>query len=40
MTVVVITHDPAVAARGARTVRIRDGVLSEDTDRKAVSGAR
>ncbi|MEE1927532.1 ABC transporter ATP-binding protein [Streptomyces sp. TRM 70351] len=29
MTVLVITHDPAVAARGRRTVRIRDGVLTE-----------
>ncbi|MDX2784410.1 ABC transporter ATP-binding protein [Streptomyces caniscabiei] len=29
MTLVVITHDPAVAARGRRTVTIRDGVLSE-----------
>ncbi|MGH6653945.1 MAG: ABC transporter ATP-binding protein [Actinocrinis sp.] len=29
LTVVVITHDPAVAARGSRTVAIRDGVLTE-----------
>ncbi|MDR3079514.1 MAG: ATP-binding cassette domain-containing protein, partial [Streptomyces sp.] len=29
MTVLVITHDQAVAARGARTVAIRDGVLHE-----------
>ncbi|MGW1885507.1 ABC transporter ATP-binding protein [Streptomyces sp. NPDC001970] len=29
MTVVVITHDPQTAARGARTVTIRDGVLQE-----------
>ncbi|WP_437097070.1 ABC transporter ATP-binding protein [Streptomyces sp. enrichment culture] len=29
MTLVVITHDPVVAARAARTVTIRDGVLSE-----------
>jgi putative ABC transport system ATP-binding protein len=28
MTVLVITHDPAVAARAGRTVTIRDGVLS------------
>ncbi len=28
-TVVVITHDPQVAARGTRTVTIRDGVLRE-----------
>ncbi|MER5664737.1 ABC transporter ATP-binding protein [Streptomyces mirabilis] len=29
MTLMVITHDPLVAARGQRTVTIRDGVLSE-----------
>ncbi|MFZ3569574.1 ABC transporter ATP-binding protein [Streptomyces sp. BH097] len=29
MTVLVITHDPTVAARGARTVAIRDGILHE-----------
>ncbi|MGW0799190.1 ABC transporter ATP-binding protein [Streptomyces sp. NPDC002692] len=29
MTLVVITHDPGVAARGERTVAIRDGVLTE-----------
>ncbi|MGW0669148.1 ABC transporter ATP-binding protein [Streptomyces sp. NPDC002746] len=29
MTVLVITHDPEVAGRGARTVTIRDGVLCE-----------
>ncbi|MEU1370244.1 ABC transporter ATP-binding protein [Streptomyces sp. NPDC005803] len=29
MTLLVITHDPDVAARGQRTVTIRDGVLSE-----------
>jgi putative ABC transport system ATP-binding protein len=29
MTLVVITHDPGVAARGRRTVAIRDGVLTE-----------
>ncbi|MEU3460948.1 ABC transporter ATP-binding protein [Streptomyces sp. NPDC006733] len=29
MTIVVITHDPLVAARGARTLAIRDGVLTE-----------
>lgn len=33
MTVLVITHDPEVAARGGRTVRIRDGVLAEDLSR-------
>ncbi|WP_424211717.1 ABC transporter ATP-binding protein [Streptomyces sp. BI20] len=30
MTVLVITHDPEVAARGGRTVAIRDGVLREE----------
>ncbi|MEU2601214.1 ABC transporter ATP-binding protein [Streptomyces hirsutus] len=29
MTLLVITHDPDVAARGQRTVAIRDGALSE-----------
>jgi putative ABC transport system ATP-binding protein len=29
MTIVVITHDVLVAARGRRTISIRDGVLSE-----------
>ncbi|MFJ5829694.1 ABC transporter ATP-binding protein [Streptomyces sp. NPDC093089] len=29
VTVVLVTHDPAVAARGRRTVAVRDGVLSE-----------
>ncbi len=29
LTILVITHDPAVAARGSRTVAIRDGVLTE-----------
>ncbi|MFC8715910.1 ABC transporter ATP-binding protein [Kitasatospora sp. NPDC057198] len=29
MTVLVITHDPAVAARGSRVLAIRDGVLTE-----------
>jgi putative ABC transport system ATP-binding protein len=29
VTVVVITHDPAVACRGTRTLHIRDGVLTD-----------
>lgn len=29
MTILLITHDPEVAARGSRTVAIRDGVLRE-----------
>ncbi|MEU8627651.1 ABC transporter ATP-binding protein [Streptomyces sp. NPDC048669] len=32
MTVLVITHDPEVAGRGARTVTIRDGVLCEQEE--------
>lgn len=28
LTILVITHDPHVAARGERTITIRDGVLS------------
>ncbi|MCZ7460635.1 ABC transporter ATP-binding protein [Streptomyces sp. WMMC940] len=31
MTVVVITHDPTVAATGERTITIRDGELTEGT---------
>lgn len=31
-TLVVITHDPAVAARAGRRVAIRDGMLSEPTE--------
>ncbi|WSF37321.1 ABC transporter ATP-binding protein [Streptomyces sp. NBC_01351] len=43
-TLVVITHDPAVAARAGRRVAIRDGVLSEtgasaDTGASAGTGA-
>ncbi|WP_284577097.1 ABC transporter ATP-binding protein [Streptomyces sp. 2P-4] len=30
LTLLVITHDPQVAARGARTVAIRDGILTEE----------
>ncbi|MFE5909292.1 ABC transporter ATP-binding protein [Streptomyces wedmorensis] len=35
ITIVLITHDPAVAARGRRTVTIRDGVLSENERARA-----
>jgi putative ABC transport system ATP-binding protein len=31
LTILVITHDPAVASRGTRRVTIRDGVLSDDS---------
>ncbi|MFF7898421.1 MULTISPECIES: ATP-binding cassette domain-containing protein [unclassified Streptomyces] len=37
VTLVVITHDPAVAARGTRTLRIRDGVLTESVGRAVLS---
>ncbi|OKK09990.1 ABC transporter ATP-binding protein [Streptomyces sp. CB02400] len=38
MTVLVITHDPLVAARARRTVTIRDGVLSvSDTEMSEVA---
>lgn len=30
LTLVVVTHDPAVSARGRRTVTMRDGVLTEE----------
>ncbi|MFJ1550776.1 ABC transporter ATP-binding protein [Streptomyces sp. NPDC088246] len=36
MTIVVITHDPQVAARGRRTVRIKDGRLTEPVLRPPV----
>ncbi|WP_425559986.1 hypothetical protein [Kitasatospora paranensis] len=29
LTIMVITHDPAVATRGQRSLAIRDGVLGE-----------
>jgi len=31
LTIVVITHDPGVAAHAGRTVAISDGILSERT---------
>ncbi|MEV0180618.1 ABC transporter ATP-binding protein [Streptomyces sp. NPDC050625] len=36
LTVVLITHDPEVAARGGRTVSIRDGMLAERREAAAV----
>nr|WP_202513213.1 ABC transporter ATP-binding protein [Streptomyces sp. SID3343] len=39
MTVLVITHDHAVAGRGQRTVAIRDGVLSEGDTNAGVTDA-
>ncbi|MFE3184995.1 ABC transporter ATP-binding protein [Streptomyces violascens] len=36
ITLVVITHDPAVAARARRTITIRDGQLAEDSGQLSV----
>jgi putative ABC transport system ATP-binding protein len=36
-TVVLVTHDPAVAARATRTIRLRDGVVVSDTLRDAAA---
>jgi putative ABC transport system ATP-binding protein len=36
-TVVLVTHDPAVAARAARTIRLRDGIVVSDTLRDAAA---
>lgn len=30
-TVILVTHDPAIAARAARTIRIHDGLVASDT---------
>jgi len=30
-TVILVTHDPAIAAAAGRTIRIRDGVIESDT---------
>jgi macrolide transport system ATP-binding/permease protein len=30
MTVVIVTHEPAVAARAPRVVRLRDGAIERD----------
>ncbi|WTX00526.1 ABC transporter ATP-binding protein [Streptomycetaceae bacterium NBC_01309] len=38
MTVMLITHDPQVAARGTRTLTIRDGVLTEQHTHFAPTG--
>lgn len=37
LTVVVITHDPAVAERARRVLTIRDGRILTDTDRRAAA---
>ena len=30
-TVILVTHDPAIAAAAGRTIRVRDGVIESDT---------
>ncbi|WNM33659.1 ABC transporter ATP-binding protein [Streptomyces sp. Li-HN-5-11] len=37
VTLIVITHDPAVAERGTRTLHIRDGILTEAERRPVAS---
>jgi putative ABC transport system ATP-binding protein len=32
-TVILVTHDPAIAARAHRVIRVRDGLMVEDTTR-------
>ena len=36
-TIVLVTHDTAVAARANRTIRLRDGVIVSDTSRDAAA---
>jgi len=36
-TVVLVTHDPAIAARATRTIRLRDGLVVSDTLRDAAA---
>jgi putative ABC transport system ATP-binding protein len=36
-TVVLVTHDPAIAARATRTIRLRDGIVVSDTLRDAAA---
>jgi len=37
MTLILVTHDDALAARCARRVRIRDGVIVDDTSQAIVA---
>ena len=39
MTLILVTHDNALAARCTRQIRLRDGTVMEDTLRTLISGS-